>query len=240
MMQKILAIYEKNNALAYMQKAHEVLAYMYSLLGNTSQSRKHEKNAAELSMICTGEELQQKVRALTVAFDVQRYQSEAQLERERALRLEAELQAKEKELTILALNLAQKNEMLAGIENKLHSLEKTLNSARKGVRGTMTSLINNVKSDIASSVSSDKSWDVFEQQFTSIHPGFMERLSRKYPIFKPMELRLCALLRVNLSTKQIAGILCIDSGSVDVYRSRIRKKIGLDRSDNLMAYLAAI
>lgn len=218
----------------------EVLARICTSKGETKEARRFQKKHDEFMLRHAGDSLKHKVRALTIDFNAQRYQMEAQLERERAQQLEGELALREKELTVLALNLAQKNEMLMSIEQKIHALEKTLSSVRKSVQAEMGTVLSNVKSDITSSVQTDKSWEVFEQQFITIHPGFVERLSQKHPNFKPMELRLCALLKVNLSTKQIANILCIDSKSVDVYRSRIRRKIQMVRSGNLMTYLAGI
>lgn len=224
----------------FLRELHTLLMRIYTTLGDKANARKHSKIAAELQLQLSGEELRQNVKVMMVAFNAERFQLEAHLERARAERLQSELATKEKELTLLALSLAQKNQMLSGIEQKLQALEKSMAKARKSVQMSMRSVVNDVKSDITSTKSSDKSWEVFEQQFVTIHPGFVARLSHKHPNFKPMELRLCALLKVSLSTKQIANILCIDTASVDVYRSRIRKKIGMERGANLMAYLAGI
>lgn len=229
----------KNDTLAHIE-LHSSLVKIYKGLRDTKNAKKHSVIESELVLQHSGEELRSKVKMQMAAFNAERFQLEAQLERERAERLVNELENKDKELTMLALNLAQKNEMLSSIEQKLAVLEKSIGAVRKDVQLSMKSLIDDVQSDITSAVHSENAWVVFEQQFITIHPGFVERLCKKHPVLKPMEVRLCALLKVSLSTKQIANILCIDSRSVDVYRSRIRKKIGMERAGNLMSYLAAV
>jgi tetratricopeptide (TPR) repeat protein len=228
------------NDLLFLEALHNMLSSAYHSCGDTIHADKHAKIGADLQLQNKGEELQVKAKSLMIAFDAERFQLEAQLERRRSQQLEVELQNREKELTMLALNLAQKNEMLTNIEHKLQLLEKSLNGAQMDTQSVMKLLINDVKADINSAVHADKAWKTFEQQFVSIHPNFLERLSQKHTNFKPMELRLCALIKVNLSTKQIANILCIDSATVDVYRSRIRRKMGLERQDNLTSYICGV
>lgn len=222
----------KHDAL-FLIEIHRHLAHVYSLLNDEVHAAQHSRMKSEFQLQYTGTELQQRVKVLTISLNAERFRLEAQLERERAQHLE-------KELTVLALHLAQKNEMLRGIEQKLHALEKTLSRARKSIQVSMKSVVNEVKSDINASQHADKSWQIFEQQFSTIHPEFVRTLSQRHPDLTSMELRLCALMKVSLNTKQIANILCINAGSVDVYRFRIRKKIGMKRGDNLSSYLAGI
>ena len=80
-------------------------------------------------------------------------------------------------------------------------------------------------------------WEEFEKKFKVIHPGFYKNLSHKYAKLNQNDLKMCSLLRLNLSSKEIASILNITPPSVDVARSRLRKKLNLETSDNLVEFL---
>lgn len=68
----------------------------------------------------------------------------------------------------------------------------------------------------------------------------MSILSGRYPELSPVELKVCTLLKINLSSKKIANILYVEPKSIEVYRFRIRKKLGLSREQNLLTTLATI
>ena len=70
-----------------------------------------------------------------------------------------------------------------------------------------------------------------------MHQDFINRLKNTHPDLSPREIRLCAYLRMNLSTKEIAPLLNISIRGVEIGRYRLRKKLNLDREDNLIDYL---
>ena len=74
-------------------------------------------------------------------------------------------------------------------------------------------------------------------RFLKVHEGFYEKLMADYPSLSPNDLRICALLRLNLSSKDIAKILHMSSPSVNVSRSRIRKKMKMPQELNLVTFL---
>lgn len=76
-----------------------------------------------------------------------------------------------------------------------------------------------------------------EEQFDLVHNKFMQRLSERHPDLSNNERMMCAYLKMNLSTKEIAPLLNISVRGVESMRYRLRKKIGLDRDEGLMAYL---
>ncbi len=84
------------------------------------------------------------------------------------------------------------------------------------------------------------SWEEFETQFASVNPGFNERLASKHPTLTVGETKICALLRLDCSTKTMARLLSISVESVHTTRYRLRKKLGLSRNDNLIEYITAI
>ncbi len=85
-----------------------------------------------------------------------------------------------------------------------------------------------------------RSWKEFEGYFQRIYPEFLRNLSRQCTELTPTELKVCAFIRSDIPTKEMADFLCIEPRSVEVYRTRIRRKLALDRSVNLTTFLGGI
>ncbi len=83
----------------------------------------------------------------------------------------------------------------------------------------------------------DEQWELFQRHFEAVHPGFFSRLGKEYPNLTHNELKLCAYLRINLSSKEIAQILNISVDSAITKRYRLRKKLNLQNESNLIEFL---
>ena len=81
--------------------------------------------------------------------------------------------------------------------------------------------------------SSDQSWEEFEMWFTEVHTDFFTHLRADHPELSQREVKVCALLKLNLLSKDIANLMNIQVNTVDIYRHRIRKKVGLQTDENL-------
>ena len=81
---------------------------------------------------------------------------------------------------------------------------------------------------------------IFETYFDEANEEFFRRLKEKYPDLTPYDLRLCAFIRMNISTKEIATILNISYRGAEVSRYRLRKKLDLPREINLASHLAGL
>ena len=81
-------------------------------------------------------------------------------------------------------------------------------------------------------------WEEFEKWFTEIHTGFIHDLSRDFPKLSAQEIKVCALLRLNMQSKEIAGLMNIEPATVEIYRYRIRKKLGLSKGKNLIKFIS--
>ena len=162
----------------------------------------------------------------------QQAQQIMQLEKEK---LEHDLQHKSQELLNLMLNLTRKNEVLAEIKTDILRVSASLRgeSARDSKRQLL--LIN---SKIDSNMQSDEVLKRIEEQFDLIHNNFMKRLQERHPDLSNSERLMCAYLKMNLSTKEIAPLLNISVRGVETMRYRLRKKFGLERKDSLTEYLA--
>src|SRR3989339_903372 len=147
--------------------------------------------------------------------------------------LEKELEQKQKELATLAINLVDKNEYLVKLKEQAELIGQAKpDEVYPFVRSIIRSINLNVKSE--------GSWEIFETQFKAIHRGFMEFIASKYFDLTVMEMKVCALLKINLSSKEIASLLNLSIRTVEVHRLNIRKKLGLDKDVNLNQFIATL
>jgi tetratricopeptide (TPR) repeat protein len=152
------------------------------------------------------------------------FEAKQDLEKEKTQKAQLELEYKQKELTAKVLQLAHKNEFLNTLETQLEKLKLNVDS---GVSRTGNRISRLIKRDIES----DKQWEQFSQEFTSIHQGFLSRLVEKYGTFSKSEVRLISLLKMNIASTEIADILGISDSGVKKARYRLRKKMNLEDSE---------
>lgn len=148
--------------------------------------------------------------------------------------IEKELEFKNKELTINFISLIKKNEMLAEISHKMTEIGK---GAKKD---ETKDAINKISRELRNSAD-DKMLKEFTLRFQEIHSGFYEILLQKYPDLTQNELKLCAFLRLNMSSKDISELTGQRLLTIDQARFRLRKKLGISNSEtNLVTFLSQI
>ncbi len=138
-------------------------------------------------------------------------------------KLEENLEFKERELTAKALFLLQNNELISRITD---SLNKAKYSFSKENQHLVQEIINDLRSG-----QHNTAWEEFEAHFTKVHTQFYKALQEKFPTLTSNEMKLCAFLRLNMSTKDISSITNQSVNSITVARSRLRKKLGIDGED---------
>ena len=148
-------------------------------------------------------------------------QSEQEIEKQKEL-----LELKNKELTANALQIIAKDEFLEQLQDKLSEEGTTIN---KKV------LLQMIKAEQARP---STNWAMFEAQFTAVNNSFFTTLKEKFPKLSQTELRLCALIKLTFSSKDMAKLLGISVESVHTARYRLRKKLGLNREDNLTEFIS--
>ena len=139
-------------------------------------------------------------------------------------KVDAELAFKKKELTTHALHLAKKNEVLEGLKQKAQELREKEDS-----KSGYQQLIRTINFDLQN----DNNWENFSRYFEEVHKDFNRNVKSKYPEVTSNELRLLALLKMNLSSKEIASILNISSEGIKKARYRLRKKLNITTEDSL-------
>ncbi len=147
---------------------------------------------------------------------------------------ESILDFKKKELANNLLALIQKNEMMVDISKKLIGLEKeAANDDTKDAIGKLSKqIVQSVK---------NKKWTEISKQFQEVHAQFYEKLLVKFPELTQNELKLCAFLRLNMTTKDISELTGQQLTSIDQARYRLRKKLEISNSEtNLVVFLSQI
>jgi DNA-binding CsgD family transcriptional regulator len=138
--------------------------------------------------------------------------------------MDKDLEFKEKELTTHALHLAHKNEVLLDLKSQLEELKADSKNARQYQK-----IINHINLDI----NNDNNWEQFRAYFEDVHKDFNAKVMRNYPDLSNNDLRLMSLLKMNLSSKEIASILNISVEGVKKARYRLRKKLNLNTEESL-------
>lgn len=149
--------------------------------------------------------------------------------------LSSELVYKSNELASSTMNLIRKNEVLIDIKDEISKIAGGLSNSEEGksISKKLTRLVHSINSNIEH----DDDWMKFEQNFDNIHQDFMKRLSEQYKGLTVSDKKLCAYLKMNLVSKDIAPLLNISVRGVEIGRYRLRKKLNLDRDTNLTEFL---
>lgn len=148
-------------------------------------------------------------------------------------KLEEELYFKNREMTSNLMALMKKNEILRDISKELLELEK------KAIKAETKSTIIKIAHRIRKSRDVEL-WKEFDIRFNQVHHDFYVSLDLKFPSISPAEKRLCAFLKMNMSTKDISELTGTASNSINTSRYRIRKKMNLSESDNLVDFLSKL
>lgn len=150
-------------------------------------------------------------------------------------KLRNEINFKNQELATSTMNLVQKTEILSKIKQELGKAKESYDDP-KVVNGQVKKVIKMINENVRL----DKNWDQFAHHFDKVHVDFNKRLKEKFPELTPNEKKLCAYLRMNLTTKEIAPLMNISVRGVEISRYRLRKKLDLDRDENLNEFIAEI
>ncbi|HAN00711.1 MAG TPA: hypothetical protein DCQ26_19125 [Marinilabiliales bacterium] len=142
------------------------------------------------------------------------------------------LALKDHELTESSLHLIKSNKFNIDITKKLHELKVLIQQKPE----VSENLLKTIISDLNSRIQED-SWHRFNLSFTNVHKDFTKNLVDQFPDLTGMELKLCAFIRLGMNNKDIAALLNQNPDSIKVSRSRLRKKLGLDQSQNLESFL---
>ncbi|MEO0571561.1 MAG: triple tyrosine motif-containing protein [Bacteroidota bacterium] len=139
--------------------------------------------------------------------------------------LRQEFKSKSNELAASTLSIIRKNELLTKVKEELMSNP----DKQDFIKPIVTIIDKNLKKN--------DDWELFKEAFNNADRKFLKKLKKAHPKLTPNDIRLCAYLRLNLSSKEIAPLLSISPRSVEIKRYRLRKKMNLSHDDNLTNYI---
>ncbi len=157
--------------------------------------------------------------------EIKELEKEQELMRLKNEQLQQEFENKNRELAVSTMNLIKKNELLSAIKDDL----KKSSDDTKNLKSVITTINKNINED--------DTWDMFKEAFNNADKDFLKKIKASHPALTPNDLRLCAYLRLNLSSKEIAPLLNISVRSVEIKRYRLRKKMELPHELGLVEYI---
>ena len=161
--------------------------------------------------------------------EIKELENEQQLMKLRNEQLSQDVDNKNRELAVSTMSLNSKNELLAFIKE---DLKKTSQDDNKNIKSVIRTINDNI--------TEEDSWKVFKEAFDSADKDFLKRIKTIHLLLTPNDLRLCAYLRLNLSSKEIAPLFNISVRSVEIKRYRLRKKMDLQHEIGLVEYILSV
>jgi DNA-binding CsgD family transcriptional regulator len=161
--------------------------------------------------------------------EIKELENEQQLMKLKNEQLSQDVDNKNRELAVSTMSLNSKNELLAFIKE---DLKKTTQDDNKNIKSVIRTINDNI--------TEEDSWKVFKEAFDSADKDFLKRIKQIHPLLTPNDLRLCAYLRLNLSSKEIAPLFNISVRSVEIKRYRLRKKMDLQHEVGLVEYILSV
>lgn len=205
-----------------------ILVAVYFLL--ILVNKRSEKGALEMKKQKEKEMQEQEER-----FMEEKKEKEQEITNLKNQRLQYELRHKSRDLASSTMNLIRKNEILLEINQDLDKITDDIKNAKEA--SATLKRIAKVQVDIKKNIERDDNWKKFEENFDLVYENYLKRLGETFPTLTVSDKKLCAYLKMGLSSKDIAPLLNMSFRSVEMSRYRLRKKLNLEREINLTEFL---
>lgn len=179
-------------------------------------------------------EKEQKIHELQAQQQTKSLEEEKNLLQEKGKELNQLISQRNRELTAYTLHKMKTNEFIADITEDVQQLILKLNPRETEYRQQLRQIRTKLQQHMP-----DNEWKDFSYYFEQVHPSFYQNLQSRFPDLSLKEKRLCAFLRLGLSSKEIAAITFVETRSVESARNRLRKKLNLDVDENLTTFLSS-
>jgi DNA-binding CsgD family transcriptional regulator len=199
-----------------------VLFVVLALLAKKQYERKLKRDRANIEARLQKEkEAYLKIKAEATEKQIIKLQTE---------KLQAELSSKNRELANSAMSLVYKNELLQKLSQELLNV--------KGIDGKKLpgEQLRKIQKVIDEGMNDERDWNLFEASFNEAHESFFKKLKANHPDLVPNDLKLCAYLHMNMSSKEMASLLNISLRGVEIRRYRLRKKLDVPHDKNLVEF----
>ncbi len=186
-------------------------------------SKRKEKNKHE-----------QEIRKKEEQYKRQALVAEKEIIRLRNEKLQSEMIHRDKELANQTMSVIQKNEVLIKLRDEIQRVVSITEDDE------LKKKLVQLNRRLVREIDNKKQNKIFETYFDEVHEDFFKRLTERFPSLTPREQRLCAYIRMNISTKEIAALQNISTRGIEISRYRLRKKLELDRETNLGTFISGI
>lgn len=201
-----------------------ILGYMAILAGLVFMIRRYLKH----KLLLQQQKFEEEQKKLKYIHHLELEKNEKEIIRLQKEKLEQEVLLKKKELANTSMHLMEKSDTLTKIKERVSRLNSETNDIK-----SITDLIKDAEKINAN-------WEVFAAHFDELNDDFLNKLKKQYPQLTTSDLKVCAYIKLNLTTKEISQLLNITVRGVEVSRYRIRKKIGLPTEQSLSTFFNQI
>ena len=156
--------------------------------------------------------------------EMQQLEAEQEIMKLKNEQLEADVSSKNRELAASTMSIIRKSEVLNQIKDELTAVSKLED-------------IKRVLKTVDANINEEDNWKFFKEAFDNADKDFLQTVKSRHPNLTSNDLKLCAYLRLNLSSKEIAPLLNISVRSVEIKRYRLRKKMDLAHEEGLVEYI---
>ncbi len=211
---------------AYLTQLIALLIIGYAIFRNIRKRIRASQKRLEMKKDAEMEQQQQE-------FKQEALERESEIIRLKNERLELELKNKSQELGNILLNYIDKNEILTEIKNELKKINSNIDDKEnEQARRKIVLLQNKISKNIEKNID----WNKFEENFDIVNDQFVKKLTERYPWLNKNERKLCVYIKMGLLTKEIAPLLNMSVRGIEMLRYRMRKKMELERSDDLQGF----
>ena len=227
---------------AWYETWYAYLLYVLLVAGALYLLQRYMKARAERELIRVKKEQERErkeqereLREQQMRFQMEEEKKEKELIKLRNQKLEVDLKQKSSELGDSTMNLVRKNDMLQAIDEEMADLSESVR--REDPKARITKKIADIRRGIHNNMNDDDNWGKFQENFDLVYDNFMQKLRTNFPDLKKNDLKLCAYLRMGLSSKEMASLLNVSVRSIETARYRLRKKLSVDSGDNLLEFI---
>lgn len=211
------------------------VVYLMLLIVAIYYAYKYLRRRADRELRRARREQERQLREQQAQFQIKEEKRRKELAELRNNQLEVELKHKSSELADSIMNLVRKNDMIQEIDALMEELSDTVKHEER--KAIVTKKISDIRRGIRMNMSDDDNWEKFIENFNMVYDNFMKELTARYPDLKKNDLKLCAYLRMGLSSKEMASLLNTSVRSIETARYRLRRKLNLDQGDNLTTFI---
>ncbi|MFZ4583017.1 MAG: triple tyrosine motif-containing protein [Paludibacter sp.] len=193
-------------------------------------NKKSTKGARDMEQLKEKEIQEQKK-----VFEAENQAKKKEIKELKNQQLQYELRHKAQELASSTMNLIRKNEMLADIMGNITKATEEIK--KNGDVNAVLTRLGKMERNIKQNIEQDKNWKRFEENFDLVYENYLKRLGESYPELNMSDKKICAYIKMDLSSKDMAPLLNMSVRSIETNRYRIRQKLSLGRDVNLSDFL---